>query len=391
MKLPVSDHVSENQYGGSTEKLNVLWLVDHLGYGGAIHGAATYYLNTIPLLNKSNFNAILCVLRERDRLTKQFENNGIRISHLGRNKFDPRTLFDINKIIRKEKINIIHAHGYGSANFGRLIKLFNKVPVIVHAHDDDRNYPLPQKIADYLLRNLTDQAIAISEAVRVSCVKKRNIREENVIVLLNGIPLNDFDVPDERRIENERRRLGINRGSNVIGTVARLREEKGVKYLIQSAVKVLHDFPDAVFLIAGDGLLRNELVDLAKKLGLENKVVFAGFCEDIPAILSIIDIVAVPSISEGLGIAVLEAMAMGKPIVATNVGGIIEILKDGETGLLIQPKDPSILADKIIYLIKNKNEARRLGLNAKEESKIHGNVAHVQKLGQKYHELIKTF
>ena len=84
-------------------------------------------------------------------------------------------------------------------------------------------------------------------------------------------------------------------------------------------------------------------------------------------------------------------MAMGKPIVATSVGGIIEILRDGETGLLIPPKDPSIMADKIIYLINNKNEARRLGLNAKEESKIHDNIAHVQKLGQKYNDLIKTF
>ena len=372
-------------------KMNILWLVDHLGYGGAIHGAATYYLNTIPLLNKSDFNAILCVLRKRDSLTKQFEDKGINICHLGRNKFDPRTLFDINKIIRKENINIIHAHGYGSANFGRLIKIINKIPVIVHAHDDDRNYPLPQKIADYLLRNLTDQAIAISEAVRVSCIKKRNIREEKVIVLLNGIPLNDFVVPDKSRIEKVRKRLGIKQESNVIGTVARLREEKGVKYLIQSAVKILDAFQDAVFLIAGDGPLRNELVDLTKKLGLENKVVFAGFCEDIPSILSIINIFAVPSISEGLGIAVLEAMAMGKPIVATSVGGIIEILRDGETGLLIPPKDPSIMADKIIYLINNKNEARRLGLNAKEESKIHDNIAHVQKLGQKYNDLIKTF
>ena len=372
-------------------KINILWLVDHLGYGGAIHGAATYYLNTIPLLNKSNFNAILCVLRKRDGLTKQFEDKEINICHLERNKFDPRTLFDIFKIIRKEKINIIHAHGYGSANFGRLIKLFNKVPVIVHAHDDDRNYPLPQKIADYLLRNLTDQAIAISDAVKASCVKKRNIREEKVIVLLNGIPLNDFVVPDESRIEKARKQLGIRQESNVIGTIARLRKEKGVKYLIQSAVKISDAFPDAVFLIAGDGPLRNELVDLTKKLGLETKVVFAGFCEDIQSIFSIINIVAVPSISEGLGIAILEAMAMSKPIVATNVGGIIEILKDGETGLLVPPKDPNILADKIIYLINNKNEARRLGLNAKEESKIHDNIAHVQKLGQIYYELIEKF
>jgi glycosyltransferase involved in cell wall biosynthesis len=330
-------------------------------------------------------------LRERDGLTKQFEDKEINICHLGRNKFDPRTLFDIFKIIRKEKINIIHAHGYGSANFGRLIKLFNKVPVIVHAHDDDRNYPLPQKIADYLLRNLTDQAIAISDAVKASCVKKRNIPEEKVIVLLNGIPLNDFVVPDESRIEKARKQLGIRQESNVIGTIARLRKEKGVKYLIQSAVKISDAFPDAVFLIAGDGPLRNELVDLTKKLGLETKVVFAGFCEDIQSIFSIINIVAVPSISEGLGIAILEAMAMSKPIVATNVGGIIEILKDGETGLLVPPKDPNILADKIIYLINNKNEARRLGLNAKEESKIHDNIAHVQKLGQIYYELIEKF
>lgn len=370
------------------EKMNILWLVDHLGFDGVMHGASKYYLNAIPAFDNSKFNVLLCVLRKEDHITKFFKDKNVNVFHLGRGKFDLMTIFDVLKLVKNEKIQVIHAHGYGSSNFGRLMKIIRKTPVIVHAHDDDRNYPFHQKIADNLLRNFMDKAIAVSESVKESCVKKRNMSEEKVYVINNGIPLQDFTIPEDARVQIERKRLGINSNSNVIGTVARFREEKGVKYLIQSAVKVLEAFPDTVFLIAGDGPLREELINLSRQLGLENKVIFAGFCQDIPAILSILDIVAFPSLTEGFPIAILEAMAMGKPIVATNVGGIKQILSDGKTGFLVPPKDPVALAEKIIYLMTHQNEAKKTGLRAKEESKLYDNNSHVRKLEEVYSGLI---
>jgi glycosyltransferase involved in cell wall biosynthesis len=370
--------------------INVLWLVDHLGYGGAMHGASKYYLNTIPLLNKNNFKTILCVLRERDSLTKQFEDKGISISHLGRNKFDPTTLFDILKIIRKEKINIIHAHGYGASNFGRLARMINKTAIIVHAHDDDSKYPFHQKVADFLLGRFTDKAIAVSASVKEASVKKRRIAEEKVLVLHNGIYLEAFSTPEKERVDIERMRLGIKPGHPVVGTVGRLGVEKGIKYLLQAAVQILKASPDTVFLLAGDGPLMEGLKTLSEKLGVDQNVVFAGFCRDIPAVLSIVDIVATPSLTEGSPLAVLEAMAMGKPIVASNVGGIKEILKDGETGLLVPSEDPSSLAEKIIYLIGNQKEAQDLGIRSRAESRKYDIHLHARKLEKQYFDLIPS-
>lgn len=375
---------------GTPEKINLLWLVDHLGYGGAMHGASKYYLHTIPLLDRNHFNVTLCVLRERDHLTKLFEDKGINIFHLGRNKFDPMTLIDILKIIKKEKIKLIHAHGYGAANFGRLARMISRTSIIVHAHDDDSKYPFHQKVADLLLSRFTDRAIAVSASVKEASVKKRRIAGEKVFVLHNGIHLDAFSDPGKERVENERMRLGIRPDHPVIGTVGRLGIEKGIKYLLQAAVQVLKVYPDTVFLLAGDGPLTEELKNLSKQLGVDRNVVFAGFCRDIPAVLSIVDIVATPSLTEGSPLAVLEAMAMGKPIVASNVGGIKEILKDGETGLLVPSEDPSSLAEKIIYLIGHRKEAQDIGIRSREESRKYDIHLHARKIEKQYFDLIAS-
>jgi len=373
-----------------TKKMHVLWLVDHLGHKGFMHGAGKYYLNTIPFFDKTKFDITLCVLRKKDNLTKHFEEQGIKIYHLGRGKFDPCTLFDLIKLAEKERINLIHAHGYGAANFGRLAGIMSRIPIILHAHDDDRNYPLYQKVADRLLSGFTDKAIAVSASVKESCVRKRKINEKKISVIHNAISLENFTATERGRIERERERLGVVPDRKVVGTIANLREEKGTRYLIASAVNVLEIFPETIFLIVGDGPLREELAGLARQLGIEGRIVFAGFCQDIPAILAIFDIVVIPSLTEGSPLALLEAMAVGKPIVATKVGGIKEILRDRETALLVPSKDPNALAEKIVYLLKNNNEAIKLGIKTKEESMKYDINIHIRRLEKHYFELEST-
>lgn len=370
------------------EKVNVLWLVDHLGYDGFMHGAGKYYLNTVPLFDKNKFNITLCILRERDSLIKHFEDLEIRVYHLGRGKLDPATLFDIIKLVKKEKINLIHAHGYGSANFGRLAGIFSGIPTIVHAHDEDSYYPWYQGLTDFFLSGSTDRAIAVSESVRESCIKKRKIAEDRVLTMYNGIPLERFKMPESEEIEKEKKLLGINLNSRVIGTIAKLREEKGIEYLLKSVPGVLEIFPSTLFLIVGDGPLRRELESLSRQLKIDQNVVFVGYYDDVPKILSIFEVKVLPSITEGFGLVVVEAMAMGKPIIATNVGGVKEIIEDKKNGLLVPPKDPRALAEKIIHLLKNEDEAKRLGMRAKEESKKYDINFYVRALEKNYLELV---
>lgn len=372
------------------EKIKVLWVVDHLGFDGIMHGAGKYYLNTIPFFDKNRFDITLCVVRGRDHLTKIFEDAGINVKHLGRGKLDPRTFFDLFKLIKSMNINLIHTHGYGSDNFGRITAKLTRIPSIVHAHDENRNYPWHQNLADFLLIPFTNKAIAVSEGVKKSCILKRRINENKLFVLHNGIQLENFITLEQDLIQKEKMHFGIQSGSKVIGTVARLRKEKGIKYLIQSAPQILDLFPDTVFFIAGDGPLREELENLAKDLGIESRIIFAGFCNKIPTVLSIIDIFVAPSLTEGSPLGILEAMAMGKPIVASNVGGITEILKDNETGLLVPPENPKALAEKIIYLLKNEEELKSLIKKASEEIKRYDINFYIKKLEDIYFELLKN-
>lgn len=369
---------------------NVLWVVDHLGYDGIMHGAGKYYLNTIPAIDKTKFNVTLCVLRARDHLTNLFEEAKINITHLGKQKFDPRILSSLINFLKKGNFDLIHSHGYGSDNFGRIVGSILGIPTIIHAHDENSNYPLIQNIADFLLVPLTSNAIAVSQNVKESCIKKRRINQKKIFVLHNGIPLKNFIRLDEKLIDEEKRRFGIKSDSVVLGTVARLRKEKGLKYLIQSVPEILNSFSNIVFFIAGDGPIREELETLAKDLKVENKIIFAGFCNNIPAVLSLIDIFVAPSLTEGSPLGIFEAMAMGKPIIASNVGGIKEILNDNETALLVPAENSEQLAAKILFLLKNKNEMRSLGTKAFEESKKYDNSFLVKKLEDIYFELLKN-
>ena len=353
-----------------------------------MHGVGRFFSNVLPRINKNRYNIIPCVLRKKDALNDLFMSQGINIRYLAKAKFDPSTFMTLLKIIKEEKINILHLHQYGSSNFGRLAGFVVGVPVIIHSHDNDPNYRLYQRIADIILAHFTDRVIAVSESAKDSTIKKRGIREDKVVVMHNAIPLDEFHelTPDQK--EEERSRLGINPDYKIVGTVTRLREEKGNKYLLEAAVGVLKVFPKTVFLIVGDGPLREELQNLCKKLNIAENVLFYGFSGDIQKFYSIFDIKVIASVTEGFPFALVEAMAMGKAIVATEVGGPKEILKDGETGLLVPAKDSRMLARKIVYLLKNLQEIKRLARNAKKESKKYDIEVYVRELEKEYDDLL---
>jgi glycosyltransferase involved in cell wall biosynthesis len=372
-------------------RINVLLANDHLGFGNTLHGVGRLFSLWVPRFNRDRVNVVVCILRGEDEIgrkfKKEFERLGVKIRFLGRGKFNPFTLLDLVNIVREERIDVMHLQAYGASTFGRIAGLLTGVPVIVHAHDNHTNYPWYQRIADMLLGRFTDRAIAVSESVRASCIKKRKIPKDRVIVMHNGISFEQFRVPSNREIEEEKKRLGIELEFKVVGTLSKLRKEKGVEYLIKAIPAVLEDFPGVVFLIVGDGPLRGELEALTRALRVEKSVIFTGYREDVARVLSVFDIKVLPSVTEGFGIAILEAMAMGKPVIATGVGGVNEILKDGETGFLVPPEDPKALSERIIYLLRNEDEARQLGIRAREESKKYDIDLCVRRLEELYFEL----
>jgi glycosyltransferase involved in cell wall biosynthesis len=161
--------------------------------------------------------------------------------------------------------------------------------------------------------------------------------------------------------------LGMDLYSPVIGTIGRLHPEKGLEYLIKAMHKVVKEIPKVKLLVAGDTTLGDKeyyraIKDLAKGLDLQNAIVFLGYQKDVSKIMTTFDIFALPSLREPFGLVTLEAMAMAKPVIATNTGGTPEIVIDGQTGILVPPRNVSALADAIIRLLRDKQLAMRMGL-----------------------------
>jgi glycosyltransferase involved in cell wall biosynthesis len=389
MKTSVSQIISDHATVAEANRvLRVLWLVDHLGHDGFLHGAGRYYMNVIPHFNPSTVAPTLCVIKRRDAATEMFEKQGIRVRHLGRGRFDLRALADVVRLVRRDNIDLIHAHGYGSNNIARVVGGACRVPVVIHSHDDDRNYPWYQRIADILLCPLTSRAIAVSQAVQVSLVNKRRVRSIRTCVLHNGIPLKQFVEPEPAAVNRERTRLKIPAKAKVIGAVGRLREEKGMRFLIEAAPAVLKRVPSALLLIVGDGPLRAELERLSRELGVADRVRFIGFRKDVQVMLAIMDVLVVPSLTEGFGLALLEGMALRKPIVASKVGAIPEIISDGHNGVLAPAGDPNAIAEKIVNLLESEEESRRLASNAFESAQNYEVSAHVRNLEQIYRQTL---
>jgi glycosyltransferase involved in cell wall biosynthesis len=231
--------------------------------------------------------------------------------------------------------------------------------------------------------------LAASEETKKECARTRAINLNKIIVMPNGIPLEQFKPLSIAKCQALRRRWRIPLDSPVIGTITRFHEEKGNCYLIDAATEIVKVLPNVRFMLVGDGPLLDKLQKSARRLGIEKNVIFAGFQSNVAKMLSIFDLKVIASIAEGHPQVLLEAMAMGKPIVATRAGGVKEILKDRKTGLIVPPRDPHKLAEKIIYLLQNEQFRIRIGALAHEESRRYSLSLSVKRL-EKVYKIVKA-
>ena len=291
-------------------------------------------------------------------------------------------------IIKKEKPDILHLHGYGASNFGRIASLFCKIPNIVHEHVYIPNQPLYQTIADTILSPLTTKAIACSKSVRDFMIEDRKIKLEKLEILLYGLPLAKFQAPNIDKVLEVKGSLGIAPEHKIVCCVGRLQNsQKGQIFLLKAAALILKELPETQFLIVGDGPDLQKFQSVAKEEGIENNVIFTGFRDDIPAILELSDIFAMPSLYEGFPIALVEAMNLRKPIVGFPANGIQEAITDGVNGFLVPFGNIGLLAERIIYLLKNPKEAKNMGGKAWEVCQGYDISNSVQRLGEIYSEL----
>ena len=367
----------------------VLWLADHFAHDGAMHGAAHYKLSVIPRIDHNLFRVILCVMRGDEAAVHRFREAGVEVVVLGRSKFDFRAVFDVIGLARRSGARILHCHGYASSNFGRLASLFCNATVMLHQHDDGFSYPWYQRLADTMLRPTCRKVLAVSDSVADAIVTKMGYSRNQVEVLGNGIDLNKF-VPEQHSVSEIRADIGIGADELVIGTVARLRSEKGIDRIIRVLPSVVENWPSLRLLVVGDGPDRDALRALSAKLGVADHVTFMGQRYDVARMLAAMDVFVLASRSEGFGLSLVEAMAMGKAVVASNLPAVRALVCDRENGRLVDPDATQAFAAIILELARDPALRQALGSAAKQTAQGFSLDAHVDRLQHIYADVLAT-
>ncbi|OHB48692.1 MAG: hypothetical protein A2106_02205 [Planctomycetes bacterium GWF2_40_8] len=286
-------------------------------------------------------------------------------------KNDLLAFINIYRLIKRIRPHIVHTHTSKAGLLGRLASFLARVPIIIHTphgHVFHSYYgPVMTKVfvfAEKILSFITDKITALTNRERDEHLEEGIASIEKYIVIHSGVMLDrlmNMNI-DAGAVRGE---FGIAQDSNVIGVVGRLVPIKGHKYLVSAAKRIIKEFRNTVFVFVGDGYLSSRLERQAESVGVRKNIIFTGWRKDAVEILDLFDILVLPSLNEGMGKVLVEGMALGKPIIASNVGGIIDLVRNGENGILVPPGDSDALGEAILQLLKDKNLSEKLGKNGK--------------------------
>lgn len=354
-----------------SDKIKVLHLINTFSVGGA----EMHLLSLVKALPRDHFDITVAFFKEEAQeaasLIPDFEALGITPVNLDMPQWHHAgALLRLYLLLRKGAFDIVHTHLFRADVFGSILAKLASVPVVITTvHNTEPFFhTLPVQLVLRAVNRTVDLVIAISAAVKRSLVEQIRIPASKIHIVPYGFDLDRSQTGFSADGASVRSRLGIPLEATVIGTVGRLAKQKGHRFLIQAFAQVGARHPNTRLLIVGhdDEGLRSDLESLAKRLGVERKVFFTGFMDGREA-LSAMDLFVLPSLWEGFGLVLLEAMAAGLPIIATRVTAVPEIIKHKETGLLTAPKDSSGLAKQIRYLLEHPDVSSALGCRAQEQ------------------------
>jgi len=351
--------------------INILFVTASPGH--VFGGGKQAFYNLISRLDRRRFNPLVAAA-PTGRYAEMLREVGVRLIPLAmNNRFDLRIPYRLARIVREHAVTILHSHGGGRADFfvhltSKLVNIPVKITTVANLVERwfDVN---PMQLCVYKkIQSKTektfDHFICVSDYLADHLIRQHGLDRTKINTIYNGVDLDYYEgTPDYPKIKNE----FLQRGERIlIGAVGRLAAEKGLEYLLTAIPKVLKRFPEARLLLVGDGPLRTDLERIVIDLDLTGKVTFVGFRSDIKEILSSLDILVLPSLLEGFPMIILEAMAMAKPIVASDIPGIREQIIDGKNGILVPIKDSNTLAAAIINILADRKAAENVGLAARK-------------------------
>jgi glycosyltransferase involved in cell wall biosynthesis len=284
---------------------------------------------------------------------------------------DVKAMAKLYRLIRQERPHIVDTHTAKAGFVGRLAARLAGVPTVVHTYHGHVLHGYYSPLKTWLLRRmeqalarLTDCIVAVSEQVKRDLVTYGVAPPEKVTVIPLGFELEPFLSCETHRGELHRE-FGLSGDTRLVGIVGRIFSIKNHRLFLDAAAQVAAREAAARFVIVGDGVLRPEMERHARALGIADRVIFTGWRRDLPRIYADLDVLVVSSDNEGTPVSAIEAMASGCPVVATRVGGLPDLIAEGETGYLVPPRDPEALADAILRLLQNPDAAARMGQTAR--------------------------
>jgi glycosyltransferase involved in cell wall biosynthesis len=374
-------------------RINVLWVIDHVCYDGSLHGGGRLYWNVVPRFDPQRYHIVPCFLRASETLRRVFADAPAPVRILEKGKLDVTTVWTLLRLIRRERIDVMHLHCYGASSFGRIAGLIAGVPTIIHDYDTEVYFPYPWYLwlFDRMLAPKTSGAVAASPMVRDYTIGKRRISADKVRIMFHAVPEVKYQTLPAEQVKAVRRQLNVGEKTIIVGAVTKLGPQRGNAFFLRVAREVLQRFPEALFLVVykttlyhrapskkyvdrpvvdqGEESLQ-ELQALARKLGIENRVRFIDSWDQSDGLIAAMDLMVAPFLSKRFSsVKLLEAMARGRPIIATDLGEQREIVRDGINGYLVSPGDISQMAGRIIEIVGCPDKLRQLSEGAREISR----------------------
>ncbi len=344
-------------------------------------GTQQFLLELLRRIDRSRFAPVVMSTVKEGELLPEIEGLDIAVHEFGTGAslMSPRTARQVlaaARFLKSEQIDILSCMLGLVTLIGPYVGRLAGVPVVVN-NQRNLSYWLDGGAKEvayrYANRHLVDAVMVNSAAAAAELETRFRTPAEKIVMLAPGVDLSRFDGHSSNEL---RERMGLG-SSHVVGIVAKLSTVKGHAHFLRAAALVREQCDDVVFLVVGGGPLRGELESLAEALGLGSSVRFMGIRDDIPAVLGLMDVFVLSSLSEGAPNVILEAMASGLPVVATNVGGVPDLVRDGETGCLVEPGDPEGLAAAVLGILRDKTRAGLMGRLARNVVHAEHDIDHV--------------
>lgn len=333
-----------------------------------IGGLQQVVVNLCRAIDRKKFQVSVLCLRDLGPLTSEIEQLGIKVILLPQKEkgTDYFSFFKVARILRQERIQVIHTHNTQPLVDGTLGAILSGGRQRIIHTDHAREFPDKKRymFAEWCMSHFVYKMVGVSEETTENLRRFEKIPRRKLLTIENGTDGSRFQISIDK--QTKRKELGIPDAGPIIGVISRIEKVKGINYLLQCMTRVISEFPDITLLVVGEGSEKANLERQAKEAGIEKHVIFTGERQDIPEILQLLDIYLLPSLSEGLPMGLLEAMAAKCPAIASAVGGIPQVVKDGESALLTEPGQPESIAQVVVRCLKDEDVRVKLQNNAFE-------------------------